>query len=428
MDERELSRLLREHAARHAVPGAAVAVLRDGEVVEACTGVADVSTGDPVTPATRFAVGSITKSMVATVVTNLDADGQMSLDGPVADHVPELRRSAWAQRATLRDLLANRSGILQRASSEFELEGDDEDVLSRCATMAAGRDASTPPIWSYSNLAWCLLGRALEVATGRSWEQAMQAELFDPVGMDRTVFADSPVAEPRATGHHIETDGPIPFEPWTCRAFCAAGSSVLATSGDLLRFARLHLTTPGLDVLRTTHAEVAIHGWLDAWGLGWGRFDWDDSTVWGWDGLMPGQRPILRLLPDHGAAVALLTNATTGRAMYRSFLSDLLSDWLGLQVPALPLEPAPGAAGDLRRFAGHYAWPDRGCEVTDLGDALRIEVDGQTWDARPLDESSFLIDPSDPDDPAVTFGAFDADGRPQAIYIGLWALPRRHGT
>jgi len=59
--EPELASLLREHASRHSVPGAAIGVLRDGVVATAYVGVADTTTGEPVTSETRFAVGSLCK-------------------------------------------------------------------------------------------------------------------------------------------------------------------------------------------------------------------------------------------------------------------------------------------------------------------------------------------------------------------------------
>ena len=90
MDEGDLTRLLRQHALRHAVPGAAIGVLREGAATTACCAVADLRTGEPVTSGTRFSVGSLTKSMVATVIAGLAGTGRSSLDDPVAAHVPEL--------------------------------------------------------------------------------------------------------------------------------------------------------------------------------------------------------------------------------------------------------------------------------------------------------------------------------------------------
>src|SRR5436309_15268584 len=97
-------------------------------------GLADVTTGEPITAETRFSAGSLTKSMVATVITRLAEAGRLSLDDPVVAHVPELRGGGWAEPATLRDLLANRSGLPLRAGIEFGFDGrkdGDDGALSR---------------------------------------------------------------------------------------------------------------------------------------------------------------------------------------------------------------------------------------------------------------------------------------------------------
>ena len=74
MGEGALAVLLQGHATAHGVPGAALGVLRRGELVTAYCGVADVRAASPVTPTTRFGIGSITKSMVASALAVLDAE------------------------------------------------------------------------------------------------------------------------------------------------------------------------------------------------------------------------------------------------------------------------------------------------------------------------------------------------------------------
>jgi CubicO group peptidase (beta-lactamase class C family) len=361
--ELELTNLLREHASAHSVPGAAIGVLREGEVITAYSGTADATTGEPVTADTRFAVGSLGKSMVATAVARLAADGRLGLDDPAAVHVPELRSTGWGERVTVRDLLANRSRLPLRAELEFSGFGDDEDdVLSRLAAEIATGEP-TARFWSYTNAGWCLLGRAIETLTGLNWEDAMHANLLAPLAMDQTTFARWPIAEPRASSYNITADGPVPVASWTPRALGPAGSTLLSTVTDLLRFARSHVDDPSLAMLRVAHAEVRIHAWLDAWCLGWARFDWEGGPVWGWDGVISGHRAILRIVPELRGALVLLTNANTGRAMYRSLFADLMQGWFGISVPRLRLEPSYGAAGDLSRFVGVYAWPDRRVEV-----------------------------------------------------------------
>ncbi len=92
MTEQDLNDLLREHASAHGVPGAAIGVLRDGVETFAWCGVANTRTRAPITAESRFGVGSLTKSMVATVVARLAAAGRFSLDDPVVAHVPEPMR------------------------------------------------------------------------------------------------------------------------------------------------------------------------------------------------------------------------------------------------------------------------------------------------------------------------------------------------
>jgi CubicO group peptidase (beta-lactamase class C family) len=276
----ELSELLRGRLSDHGIPGATLGVLDGGDMTIATGGVADTTTGEPVTPKTRFALGSLTKSMVATVFASLAESGRLTLDDPVALYIPELDGTGWGRSATLRDLLANRSRVPLRAEWEFSgVDGAADVVLSRLATAVAAAEP-TAAFWSYSNTGWCLLGRALESVTGRSWEDAMRAELLLPLGLAETTFATSPAAEPRASGH---ADGQ-PVEPWTPLGLRPAGSTLLSTAADVLRFAQAHLEDRSLAALRIPQSDLAIHAWFDAWCLGWAKF----GNLYGWDGSCRG--------------------------------------------------------------------------------------------------------------------------------------------
>jgi CubicO group peptidase (beta-lactamase class C family) len=420
---RELAALLREHASKHLVPGAAIGLHQAGASITAYYGVADVTTGEPVTSKTAFSVGSLTKSMVATVLVRLAQEGLVSLEDPVAARVPELRRVRWAERATLRDLLANRSGLPLRNELEFGFarrkDGDVAGLATDVATATAASDA-----WSYTNVGWCLLGRVIEVATGLAWEEAMRCHLFERAKMRHALFTTEGVPSPRASGHGLTAGRLVPVEPLVSRAYGPAGASLVATLTDLLSFAALHLDDSSLALLRTTHTDISISAWLDSWCLGWARFDWDGAPVWGWDGLISGERSFLRLIPEHNAAVVLMTNSDTGRAMYRSIFTELMQSLFDIGVPPLELEPSPATAADLSRFAGEYGWPDRLVDVTPTGSGLNIRSEEGEAEALPLDDHTFLVDPTNPDNPTVTFGAFDTAARPQVLYLMLWGVPR----
>src|SRR5437764_12857372 len=156
--------------------------------------------------------------------------------------------------------------------------------------------------------------------------------------MRETIFATESDPAARVSGHQLTADGPVPVEPLAVPAFGPAGTSMLATASDMLRFAALHLDYPALAVLRRPQSAARIHGWLDDWCLGWALFDWQGGRVWGWDSVLNGERAVLRLVPDHRAAVVLMTNGSTGRALYRSLFPDLMQTLFGIGVPPLRLD------------------------------------------------------------------------------------------
>ena len=189
-----------------------------------------------------------------------------------------LARLDWAERATVRDLLANRSGLPLRASLEFNIDRrqdqDDDGALSRLAADVAAANGPPAGFWSYTNVGWCLLGRVIESVTGVAWEDAMRDHIVHRAGMSGTSFATDPAPPHRASGHEMSPDGPVPVPPLVVRAYGPAGTSVVCTVTDLLRFAAMHLDDPSLATLRTVTADFAIHSFFDSWCLGWGWFDW----------------------------------------------------------------------------------------------------------------------------------------------------------
>ena len=218
--------------------------------------------------------------------------------------------------------------------------------------------------------------------------------------------------------------GVLRAEPWTPRALGPAGSTLLSTVTDVLRFARTHLDDPSLEVLRASEQEIRIHAWFDAWCLGWARFDWGGGRVW---------------LPDLAKWTARRSPAGAGTSRRGRPAFQLRH-----RASPIPIDLSPGHGGLLRhrgstastrtvgrcgggklsRFAGVYAWPDRRWDVTATRDSLLLYRGGRTIEALPLDDHTFLIDRGDPDTPTATFAGFDDEGRPAVVYDMLWGLPR----
>ena len=142
------------------------------------------------------------------------------------------------------------------------------------------------------------------------------------------------------------------------------------------------------------------------------------------DGVVNGQRSVLRLLPDQDGAVVVLTNGSAGRALARSILEETVPAEFGVGVPTVSLEPSLDVPHQVAAYTGTYGWPDRRVDVTESARGLLVTEDGMAKEAVPLDHRSFLIDRDDPDTPTITFDDFDKDGRPGVLFDMVWGLGR----
>jgi CubicO group peptidase (beta-lactamase class C family) len=337
VNEGELAALLRQHASRHSVPGAAIGILREGATTTAYYGVADATSDEPITAKTRFSVGSLTKSMVATVIARLADEGRLSLDDPVVAHVPELRGSGWAESATLRDLLANRSGLPLRAGLEFGFAGHEDEDDSALARLAADIAAAVPTssFWSYTNVGWCLLGRVIETAThclgGRNAARPRRRYARDDL-RHRPPWESARGGAHRHRGRAGAGRAVDRTRVWTGRyerrLDRRRSSSLSRLAPRRLGARRPACRARGDRDLRLARFLVSRLGMVRLGrrsGVGVGR-------------VVPGERSVLQLVPEHQAAVVLMTNSNTGRAMYRSLFPDLMQSLFGIGVPPLRLD------------------------------------------------------------------------------------------
>jgi D-alanyl-D-alanine carboxypeptidase len=173
------------------VPGAIVLVRIPGEGRwVTALGVSDLDTRAPVTSDMHTRIGSITKSLTATIVLQLVDRGLVGLDDPVADHV---RGVPNGRRITVRDLLGMRSGLFNTTEDvalNAALDADPFRVWH--ARELLPYSFSHPPMFEpgerfyYSNTNYVLLGMISERATGLPLHKLMRRWIFSPLGMDET--------------------------------------------------------------------------------------------------------------------------------------------------------------------------------------------------------------------------------------------------
>ncbi|MEC3890895.1 serine hydrolase domain-containing protein [Nocardiopsis sp. LDBS1602] len=344
-------------AGRHGVPGAQLGIVRTpgpdrpAARAEAAHGVLDVATGHAVDTGSVFQIGSITKVWTATVVMGLVEEGLLSLDTSVAEAVPEAfpEDPGRAAPITVGRLLDHTSGI---DGDLFTDTGRGDDALERyVGTLAEAATIHPPGVgFSYCNSGFVLLGRIIEKATGLTWDEAMRERLFAPLGLTRAgTLPEEAIPHGAAMGHVRGYPDPERAPVWGLPRSMGPAGGVTANAGDLLRFAEAHLrggrTDSGERILSEETVEMMTRSRVtlpdpytlgDSWGLGWIRYGWDGRRLVGHDGNTIGQSAFLRLLPDAGIAVALLTNGGRARDLYQELYGEVFERVAGTRVPAPP--------------------------------------------------------------------------------------------
>jgi len=375
---------------KYDVPGAAVAVLAGGEVVDDAAGILHKGTGVEATPDSVFQIGSITKLWTSTLVMQLVDEGRVDLDVPLRTYLPDFRiadEDAAAQ-ITTRMLLSHTAGF---EGDIFTDTGVGDDCVEKFLGVLHEVPQLVPPgeQFSYNNAGYCVLGRLVEVLREKTYDDCLREHLFAPLGLTHAAASPYEAITFRAAMGHVELEpgtGMQPAPVWAmARSNAPAGSMLAMRPRDLLKFAEMHLSdgkaADGTQVLAPgtaarMHARQVDLPYLgvmgDSWGLGFERFDTPTGALIGHDGSTIGQNAYLRMVPEAGVAVALLTNGGDNMALYHDIVGHVFAELTDAVLPPLPQVPSDPERVDAGRYVGTYS-----NEVADL--VVTQEEDGRIW-------------------------------------------------
>ncbi|MEQ4715588.1 serine hydrolase domain-containing protein [Nonomuraea sp. B19D2] len=393
---------LDELRAAHHVPGATLAVLTGGKVYELASGVLHRGTGVAVTPDSVFLSGSIAKVYTATLVMQLVGEGKLDLDTRVVDVLPEFATpdEAATKVITVRQLLSHTGGV----TNDFNHDsGRGDDCLAEYVKAARDVALDCPPgiAVSYGGLGYVVLARLVEVLTGKTWDQALKDMICTPLGLARSVTLPEEALRFQVAMSHLGEPGqdPDPAPVWDMMPRSAGPAGrIITSSGDLVRFAQMHLAgglapdgtrvVPADAVAAMQRREVDVPDkWTvsaDGWGLGWTLYDWNGVFGYGHDGAAIGQYAYLRVIPEAGVAVALMTNGGGARQLYAALFRELLGELAGVRMPEPFGPPADPPAVDMTPYVGTYK--REGVVITVSPDRIRYEfVDGMKDLSPPLE-------------------------------------------
>ncbi|MGA5824004.1 serine hydrolase domain-containing protein [Kitasatospora sp. NPDC094028] len=351
------------------VPGFVAGVHHVGEQVVVAHGVANAATGAPMLDDTGFLFGSVTKVLTTTLVLQQVERGVLDLDVPVVRYLPEFALSApgAADRILVRHLLSHTNGI------DADLYFPDAKGRDALKTYVQGLAGSCGALFepgeqlSYSNGGMIVAGRLLEAVTGLPFPEQLRREVYAPVGMtDSGTSAEEAVLRSTAVGHFLD---PATMAARRTGMFMLpdtwgpAGGTPIGTVADLLAFGRTHLaggvSPSGARVLSAESAALMRQVAFDMgtpntppMGMGWVLYPFGDTTVLAMSGASPGGVSILCVLPEHDLVFTAFGNNPAAILLQDRILRWLLTEYLGVPLPALITEPAEDV--DLAPYVGVY--------------------------------------------------------------------------
>jgi CubicO group peptidase (beta-lactamase class C family) len=346
------------------VPGAVIAIVRGEDVIFARGfGVADVEMKTPVTPETRFFIGSTTKAFTATLVGMLVDEGRMQWDDPVEKYLPEFKLKVQStdpnDRATLRDVLSHRTGFTRMGLLEISTGMSSDEILRRASS--AEPIAPFRQRFLYNNEHFLAAGAAAGVAAGTSWHALVKARILDPLGMTatRTSVRDAWNDPRTARGYTWDEAGqrvrPLTFETmgFNIDGIAPAGA-IGSTATDMTKWLRFLLRQGVQDgkalispaALSTIWTRQIPMGGTAGYGMGWIVRDWQGQRLIAHDGAIGGFSAHVGLLPDSKIGFVVLTNTISGLP---SIAAQIVPQYLLGELP-----PVASGVVDLKPYVGRY--------------------------------------------------------------------------
>lgn len=371
-----LDDLLAKEMAEYHIAGAAVAVVKDGKLFFAeGYGYADVEKGIPVDPEqTLFGIGSVGKTLTWTAVMQLAEQGKVDLDADINKYLDFRIPDTYPQPITLKHLMTHTSGFEERwAGSVAEDANEIVPAGEWLKSHLAARMRPPGDTVAYSNYNAMLAGYIVARVSGKSYDQYLQENIFDPLGMTHSTARQSIPENLRAfvsEGYTYKNGAIQKFPAWVPQPALMPSGGQKASVTDMARFMIAHLQNgrysdaniPESRILKdgTARQMHSIHSTPDPrfLGIAHGFFDFSDNgqRTFGHRGYAAPMNSLLLLLPDQNLGVFVIYNSAGS--------ANIVDPHLGFQraffdhyypgSTVAPIQPPADLDKQLGRFVGSY--------------------------------------------------------------------------
>ena len=225
LDLATVDRFINTQMENHRIPGLALAITHDDQVVYV-RGYGTARDGEPVTEKTQFRLASLSKSFTALAVLQLVEAGQINLDAPVSQYLPDFALAAptTGVAITVRHLLNQTSGLADTGFVDG-LTRPQSTLTDRIAGLRGARPVDPPGVaFHYFDPNYQVLARLVEVVSGQPFDAYLQAHIFMPLSMRDSVSALTSDVSTQHANHlaqgHIVVYG-VTLAVLSCPAFLA---------------------------------------------------------------------------------------------------------------------------------------------------------------------------------------------------------------
>lgn len=396
------------------VPGVTYGVHIDGDTYTGGSGVTSVENPLPVTDETIFQIGSISKTVTATLMQRLAEQGQLDLDARVRAYLPQfrVRDKSVAAGVTLRHLLTHVAGW---TGDVFTDTGNSNHAMQTYVARMDAFEELAPlgTIFSYNNASFAVAGRIIEVLTGMSYEQAVKEMIFEPLAMERSYFFPHEVMLHRfAVGHQTGEAEAKVLSPWAIPRAMNAGGGISCHIRDLLRYGAYHLGEGPPLLKRESFTEmhrpqVRSLPSIGHCGLAWMISDHAGKAAHWHTGGANGQDAVLVVIPQLKLALGSMANGDKGHELNDRFRKAVLKAFADIDLPAPQV--IDSTAAELAQYVGKYRGTMRAIELQMAEGRLFARIrfrGGLPSDRERVDMPAAEVARCEPDQLLVLDGAF----------------------
>jgi CubicO group peptidase (beta-lactamase class C family) len=347
------------------VPGAAVAIIKDGEIIlSEGFGYRDTENKKPVTTNTLFAIGSATKAFGTLSLSLLAQQQKFHWDTPIQTYIPtfSLHDPLAGSQITARDLASHRSGVSRHELLWYGSSLSRKDIVEKIRHLEM--DAPFRTTFLYNNLMYITISYIVEQITHQTWEQYVTEHIMQPLHMNHTNFS---VITSQGTDDHalpyVEKDENITKVPFRNIDTVGAAGCINSNIEDMTKWVLFHLNqgkvgeheliaSNMLQQLYTPHIPVPDDPilatpeiTLNCYGLGWFISSYRGHKVIHHGGNIDGFSALVSFMPQENIGLVILTNL--GNTLLPSYLAHQIYDeLLGLD----PIDWNKRAVEDTAKF------------------------------------------------------------------------------